>query len=737
MKHILSITVAAILIVVLSITVFAGEADDFSFESRTVRVGISPLPHFSEEDDEGELCGIIIDYLSEIKKYTGWNIEYVMTDATSAVEMLDNGEVDLMGCMIKNSQTSELYDFAEFSSGFAYSTITASKAHAEYVPNDFDTFKGIKVGVFNKAIARVSAFEKFCAENKLDVTPVYFDDSAEWEKAFLDGTVDAQLTSSIKLRDSEKIIANFQLEPYYFGVKKGNSDILRELNYALNQINQINPHYDANLYRKNFSQNNFEELFLTSKEESFVAEHPVLRVTAVPGRPPISSFDKNGVLRGISADIMKIIGEKTGFALEFVSAKDLVEALEILKSGKADILVGVSGEGLGSMTDGLLLSLPYLPIQTVLMHNVKNEITPTETSIMAVPVGFEQTAISDFVRLECATSIDAINAVKSKKADFTVVSNLIAENYIINNGKSGLTIVPMPNVDAHLSIAYSDPANPILLTLIDRAIYSISDAQLQAIIFQNAPMNGNLTFKNLVYSNPAQTITVLVLVGLTILSLILLVMQMRLRISRKNSIISDTYRIIGELSDEYILGYDFNTKLLSLPKRFAALLGLKELVSRKDCDDEGLIGLMDRFDSSATETSFSMDFRCVLSDKTKEMFRCVCMIVYDGGRKPERGIGKIFSIQGLIDEKNHLEKMLNTDSLTGLYSKHYCEQLTCETSESKDMLSRCALLLIDIDNFKDANDTLGHLGGDDVLMRFAKMLQATFNKGEILGRWGG
>ena len=49
----------------------------------------------------------------------------------------------------------------------------------------------------------------------------------------------------------------------------------------------------------------------------------------------------------------------------------------------------------------------------------------------------------------------------------------------------------------------------------------------------------------------------------------------------------------------------------------------------------------------------------------------------------------------------------------------------------------CALLVIDVDQFKQVNDTYGHLKGDAVLVLVAELLRHTLRGGDIAARWGG
>lgn len=82
--------------------------------------------------------------------------------------------------------------------------------------------------------------------------------------------------------------------------------------------------------------------------------------------------------------------------------------------------------------------------------------------------------------------------------------------------------------------------------------------------------------------------------------------------------------------------------------------------------------------------------------------------------------------------------MALTDSLTGLYNRRYLEvhleKLLMKNQDSKKFM---AALLIDIDHFKQVNDTYGHTVGDEVLKIFAKRLQDSLRPFDLVARLGG
>lgn len=85
----------------------------------------------------------------------------------------------------------------------------------------------------------------------------------------------------------------------------------------------------------------------------------------------------------------------------------------------------------------------------------------------------------------------------------------------------------------------------------------------------------------------------------------------------------------------------------------------------------------------------------------------------------------------LLREKSQI------DQLTGLFNKHTIESKVKECLETVDSGKSSAILLIDMDNFKQLNDTLGHLTGDKVLKDISALITECFSENAFCGRIGG
>jgi diguanylate cyclase (GGDEF)-like protein len=91
-----------------------------------------------------------------------------------------------------------------------------------------------------------------------------------------------------------------------------------------------------------------------------------------------------------------------------------------------------------------------------------------------------------------------------------------------------------------------------------------------------------------------------------------------------------------------------------------------------------------------------------------------------------------------INEENILKKMANEDPLTGLLNRRsFINELNKEVERSSRIGLTCTIVMIDLDHFKNINDTYGHDFGDEVLVAFAGILKANSRQLDILCRYGG
>jgi two-component system cell cycle response regulator len=105
-------------------------------------------------------------------------------------------------------------------------------------------------------------------------------------------------------------------------------------------------------------------------------------------------------------------------------------------------------------------------------------------------------------------------------------------------------------------------------------------------------------------------------------------------------------------------------------------------------------------------------------------------------------VGSATHVKKLQDELQQrnadLDRLSRIDKLTDLFNRrHLDEELARRHNDARRHHEPLCLVLLDIDHFKQINDTYGHPAGDLVLRAFAHRLRMGLRTGDVAGRWGG
>jgi len=158
------------------------------------------------------------------------------------------------------------------------------------------------------------------------------------------------------------------------------------------------------------------------------------------------------------------------------------------------------------------------------------------------------------------------------------------------------------------------------------------------------------------------------------------------------------------------------------------------LSNNKDLNEETsilILGAMERCKASDSYVEIEINFRA------DEWNLLRISILKDANQVPYKCIGILSDIKKQKKEIIQLENRLRVDSLTNLLNKHaiydYAIKLLSNVSDN----SLIAMYILDVDNFKQINDTFGHPCGDYVLFYVATILKSTFRNDDGVGRIGG
>ena len=145
----------------------------------------------------------------------------------------------------------------------------------------------------------------------------------------------------------------------------------------------------------------------------------------------------------------------------------------------------------------------------------------------------------------------------------------------------------------------------------------------------------------------------------------------------------------------------------------------------------------------AAVAGLSLLWRPELTDVRRELFRIIAFAVvlgwmaYMGSYVASLRETLRLAAQQLRAALERAEALAQRDGLTGAYNRRHMMSLLAVEAARAQRGASLSLCLADMDNFKEINDTYGHLAGDAVLRQFAAMANAQLRATDFVARFGG
>ncbi len=212
----------------------------------------------------------------------------------------------------------------------------------------------------------------------------------------------------------------------------------------------------------------------------------------------------------------------------------------------------------------------------------------------------------------------------------------------------------------------------------------------------------------------------------------------------------ERYKLVKDLTGEYIVEYIVESDLFLLPTDIKLRKGLPDCADTEGVSSEVFKTLVHpnewpiierdiRHHSSKNDTG-SFEYRVNQAKEGKtaryQWFKCSFKKIYGNDGKILRVICRNVDIEKERRKTSSLENKTRLDPLTNLFNKTVTER---EISKffSKGPSGSHALIMVDLDNFKQVNDNFGHLYGDVILKEISGKIKNRFRGTDVVGRIGG
>lgn len=505
-------------------------------EKRVLRVAFPQVDGMSWTAEDGTHHGMLVDYLNEIAKYTGWEYEYIDTKGPAMLNEFVEGKYELMGGNYYIPALEKYYAYPNYNMGYSRSLLLARSDDRSIHSYDLESMNGKTIGVYENARENIRRLKEFMAINGLYCNIRYYKQEDMVGKIGLypylaKGEIDLLLNNVAHISDSVRVVVAYDSQPYYIVTNPGNKEVLDGLNMALERILDANPNFAAERYAVNFPDR-LVNIQLSDRDLEYVNERKTITVAVPENWYPL--YCKETPLKnhtGIMADVLDEIKSFTGLRFSYVYAKNYADAIRLIQQGDADILGFFLGDENDAAQLGLALSASYVSANNIIVRN-KACSYPAPGLVGALvenqrlPSGISVEKIRFYPSIK-----EALFAVNNGEADFIYDLSSRMEQDILRYHFTNLAPVTLVNDQSTISFALPIPVDPDLLTILNKAINNLSESERTVIRNRNLESIGVSEFSltDFIYANPLQFMFIVMFVLSVLFTALLLAIGARMK----------------------------------------------------------------------------------------------------------------------------------------------------------------------------------------------------------------
>ena len=486
-------------------------------EPQTVRVGWYESP-FNTTDPYGRRSGYAYDYQQKIAAYTGWNYEYVEGSWPDLMQMLIDGEIDLMSDVSYTDERSEVMLFSSLPMGAEEYYIFISPNNEEIDKDDFSTFNGKKVGV-NKGSVQAGFFREWAQANGVQAELIEMTEDVDEALdmlnrgdidmyVVLDGYLDTRLAVPVcKVGESD----------FFFAINHSRPDILADLNAAMNRIQEGNHNYNQQLYDKYLKAYGFN-YYLSTDEKNWLSDHSTIRVGYQDNYLSFCAADeKTGELTGALNDYLEDAStclRNAELRFEPVAYPSAAAAIDALRNGEVDCMFPSNlstsdGEELDLvMTPAMMTSEVYAVVRKADQNTFlqKEQIT---AAVVEEDPNYDTVMMDHFSgwqRKEYRDMQSCLKAAADGKADCVLISNYQYNNLGRQCDKLNLVALATgKNIDYCIAVHRS---NTELYSILTRTTDIVNNTSINAALSYYSSEEARTTVIDFIRDNPVVDIAI-------------------------------------------------------------------------------------------------------------------------------------------------------------------------------------------------------------------------------------
>ena len=496
-------------------------------EQKIIRIG-SFEDTFNYVDQNGVRRGYGYELMQALAGYTGWKFEYVKCDWSNCFEMLENGEIDVMGDISYTAERAEKMLFSDEPMGEEKYILYTDLSNIDIGMSDFKSLDGKRVGVLMGTEPEIMLTE-WENKNGIQTEHVNVSNNDDVEKKLANHEIDGfvSLEESIWSEQGISSVTTVGKSGIYFAINKERSDIKSELDFAMRQLEQDSPFFKADLYKKYFTLDYNQSL--TGEEKSWLEEHGSIQIGFLDNDPSIFSMDEeSGKLAGTLAEYISYAKDCLGNqTLEFDihAYDDYDEMLQDLQNREIDMIFYASRNPDFAEKQGYALTNTAWTYNLMAVTDEKY-FNENEAYTVAVPKGKEALkqhiafSYPQWKLVDYDSLADATDMIVNEKADCFLMGTSQALKY--DNNRDFKSVSLTKTMEACFAVRSGEGP---LLSILNKTLKTMPSDMLTSALAIYDSTADKVTFYDFVKDNMLVFLVTIGLFALIIIGIILVLLR--------------------------------------------------------------------------------------------------------------------------------------------------------------------------------------------------------------------
>ncbi|MBD5111396.1 MAG: response regulator [Ruminococcaceae bacterium] len=569
LKRIAAFMVCLILVLSNFITAFADGAPS---NNRTVKAGIFSFDGYHMKDEDGRLTGYGIEFLNLVSEHSRLNFQYTGYDRAwgEMLDMLENGEIDVVTSARRTPDREERFAFS-LPIGRNNTVLSIRVDNMQLHRGDYKTYNGITVGQLEGSSQNQSLAE-FAEENGFSYQVKLYGDSDALAAALQNGDVDAILSSDLRKSENEKTLDIIEEDYFYAIVRKDDTDLINEINYAIEQMDINEGDWKNVLFYKYYGPVYSSALSFTEREAEYIRQvregEKTITVTALGNRAPYS-YAEDGELKGILPDYFAAVMELAGLPYKVVVPKDKDDYYALADTNGVNVVIDrISFDD--TIEDAVYRGFNTDSYVTVGMARVIRQDFSGDVKVVAVSDSqgkdiIEPEFLEGYTVQNYPTGEEAMQAVLNRKADVAYVYTYTAQLFVNHDPTDSLYYSMMNGMRTTFRMYVSEKTDHELITILNKCISQVSGDTLNQLASKYTSYTiSEMSLLQYMRANPIMVLVDVLVFALVVCVIIALYLRGRwnkklLRATEQSNIkMGEQLAIVEALSRDYTNVYAIN-----------------------------------------------------------------------------------------------------------------------------------------------------------------------------------